>query len=190
MNKFSKLNSPLLFSFATILVLTFAGCASHPKGHPTYNGSDMGASDSSSLPGGSDNVGSGIPVPPRMDGMNPDRDVDYTILQAYTIHFAFDSSIIQAGDRPNLQKVMDWLNQNPGRSLFLAGHTDNRGTLEYNRGLGERRAQAVRDYLIGLGANGALLQTISYGQERPVATGSSDADYARNRRVEIGVIKK
>jgi peptidoglycan-associated lipoprotein len=171
------------------LILLIAGCSDNPKGSPTYSG-DGTSGSTDGLPGSSDNVGGGIPVAARPEGVNPDTDVDYTTLQEYTVHFAFDSSVIQGGDRPKLQKVADWLNENQGRSLFLAGHTDSRGTLEYNRGLGERRAEAVRDYLIGLGVSSSVLHTISYGQERPVANGTTEDDYGRNRRVEIGVIKK
>ena len=87
-------------------------------------------------------------------------------------------------------KVHDYVKGHPGTMLFLAGHTDNRGTLEYNRGLGERRSQAVRNYLIGLGLNPNDLHTISYGEERPAAKGSNKAAYAKNRRVQIGVIER
>ena len=65
-----------------------------------------------------------------------------------------------------------------------------RGTPEYNRGLGERRADSVREYLVGLGVDAARLFTISYGSDRPAATGTDDASYAKNRRVAPGVITK
>ncbi len=146
----------------------------------------------SSNPGDNVNLNdpNGVALAPRPpDGFNPDRDVDYQSLQGDTIYFAFDSSVIPPGERPKLDIVAQWIKDNPGRSLFLAGHTDKRGTAEYNRGLGERRADSVREYLIGLGLGGGELQTISYGADRPVATGDTEEDYAKNRRVEIGVIK-
>jgi peptidoglycan-associated lipoprotein len=175
-----------LFSLALVLALV-AGC-SNPKGKGTYG---QGA-DGSSLP----NDGSINPndvaggAAPRLEGINPETDVDYETLAAYTIYFDYDSNVIKASERSKLTSVQQWLASNPGKQLFLAGHTDKRGTLEYNRGLGERRAQAVRDYLIGLDVNGGILHTISYGEERPVSNGDTEADFAKNRRVQIGVVKK
>ncbi|PTY00039.1 hypothetical protein DB346_17595 [Verrucomicrobia bacterium LW23] len=130
-----------------------------------------------------------VPMPARLD-INPDTDIDYGILRGETVYFAFDSSIIQASERGKLARVLEWMQANPRRPLFLAGHADKRGTPEYNRGLAERRAQAVRMYLIGLGAEGELLHTISYGEERPAAQGDSEQDFALNRRVEVGVVRE
>jgi len=73
--------------------------------------------------------------------------------------------------------------------IIIAGFTDDRGTEEYNRGLGERRAQAVREALIGMGVSGGRVQTVSFGEEMPADSGSGDAAYAKNRRAEFGVIK-
>ncbi len=129
------------------------------------------------------------PLPSRGD-FNPETDVNYAPLRAETIYFSFDSSAIPSGERGKLEKAAQWMTDNPDRLLLLAGHCDERGTEEYNRGLGERRALAVREYLIGLGISPQRLHTISYGKDRPVARGHSEADYIRNRRVELGVIEK
>ena len=77
------------------------------------------------------------------------------------------------------------LNDNSYASVRLEGHADERGSREYNIGLGERRAQAVRQMLMIQGVNAAQIQTVSFGEERPDAMGGSESDYARNRRVEI-----
>jgi len=74
-------------------------------------------------------------------------------------------------------------------TIILAGFTDERGTAEYNRGLGERRAQAVRSALISLGADGNKLQTVSFGAEMPADPGSGESAWAKNRRTEFGVVK-
>jgi peptidoglycan-associated lipoprotein len=177
-----------LFSFlaGSILIICLSGC-SHRQGIGDQNPGELPADnngDKVNLDGGS------VPLPPRPSGnFNPDRDVDYQTLAADTIYFAFDSSVIPPGERPKLSAVEDWLKANPNRTLFLAGHTDKRGTPEYNRALGERRADSVREYLIGLGTNTDQLQTNSYGADRPVSDGDTEVDYAKNRRVEIGVIK-
>jgi peptidoglycan-associated lipoprotein len=177
MNKYRLV--PLLI--ATTLVL--ASCDDTNKGN--YTG--LGA-DGSALPG--DNVDlSSIPEAPRPGGdFNPEKDVNYQTLASDTIYFAFDSSVIPGAERGKLQQVSDWLKANPGHSLFLAGHADKRGTPEYNRALGERRALAVREYLVGLGLPAAALFTNSYGSDRPAVQGDTEDAYAKNRRVEIGVI--
>ena len=74
-------------------------------------------------------------------------------------------------------------------TIILAGFTDERGTPEYNRGLGERRAQAVRDALIHAGADGSRIQTVSFGAEMPADSGSSESAWAKNRRGEFGVVR-
>jgi peptidoglycan-associated lipoprotein len=73
--------------------------------------------------------------------------------------------------------------------VIVAGFTDERGTEEYNRGLGERRALAVREALIGMGIGGGRVQTVSFGEEMPLASGSYEAAWAANRRAEFGVIR-
>jgi peptidoglycan-associated lipoprotein len=86
--------------------------------------------------------------------------------------------------------VADKLKTNySGKKIMLFGHTDERGTLEYNRSLGERRALAVRNYLIGLGVDASVLGTISYGEELPAEQGTTESAYAQNRRVQVGVYK-
>lgn len=155
----------------TVLCLA-AGCANKKK-KETALGDTIG--------------GIGLPQRPNF---NPETDVNYAILDPYTVYFGFDSNIIQSDQRAKLMKVYDWMEANPNRVILLAGHTDDRGTLEYNRGLGERRALAVRDYLIGLGADASAIHTLSYGEERPASNGTTEAAYAKNRRVQVGVVDK
>ncbi len=162
---------------AALLALT--GCSSTEDGKPTYTFAD---SDSGYYQDGD------MILPQRLSGFNPETDVDYDTMRAQTIYFGFDSTTIAASQRRKLDQIQEWMASNPGKQILLAGHTDDRGTLEYNRGLGERRAQAVRDYLIGLGANAGSLHTISYGEERPESFGTTENDYAKNRRVQVGVI--
>jgi outer membrane protein OmpA-like peptidoglycan-associated protein len=187
MNKLSL--APLLLG----LTLALAACADSDKGH--Y--SDLGGSDNGgNLPGDTVNTqgadaGMGIPPGPRPGGnFNPDTDVNYETLDADTIYFAFDSSTIPGQERGKLGQISDWMKANPGHSLFLAGHADKRGTPEYNRALGERRALAVREYLVGLGLPAESLYTNSYGADRPAVDGDSEEAYAKNRRVQVGVIEQ
>jgi peptidoglycan-associated lipoprotein len=175
----------------TVSVVALVGCSTPSKTHGTYGDAATTAGGEETLPtyGGEDPL-NGIPVPARPEGVNPDTDVDYMTLAAETVYFDFDSSSIRSGERGKLENVSKYLTQNPGKRLMFAGHTDQSGTSEYNRGLGERRALAVRDYLIGLGVASSQLFTISYGEDRPASMGTSDTDNAKNRRAVPGVITK
>ncbi|MDR2213603.1 MAG: peptidoglycan-associated lipoprotein Pal [Pseudomonadales bacterium] len=100
-------------------------------------------------------------------------------------YFAFDSSELSAEDRNALVYHAEELKANPTRRIRLEGHADERGTREYNLALGERRAQAVERYLQAQGVSATQLETISYGEERPAQTGTTEASYSANRRVEL-----
>lgn len=100
------------------------------------------------------------------------------------VYFEFDSSTLTDTGRAVLDKHVALL-KNTGASVRLEGHTDERGTREYNMALGERRANAVRDYMMVKGIPGYRLESISFGEEKPVSYGSSEVSWSQNRRVEI-----
>ena len=104
---------------------------------------------------------------------------------AMVIYFEFDSSEGRAADQDIVARHAMQLGNNPGARVRLEGHADERGSREYNIGLGERRAQAVRQMLMIQGVAADQISTVSFGEERPVAFGSTEADYAQNRRVEF-----
>ena len=101
------------------------------------------------------------------------------------IYFDFDSSEVRAQDRDVVSRHAMQLGDNSRVSVRLEGHADERGSREYNIGLGERRSQAVRQMLMIQGASASQISTVSFGEERPSSFGSTEADYAQNRRVEI-----
>jgi peptidoglycan-associated lipoprotein len=101
------------------------------------------------------------------------------------IYFAFDSDEIRAEDQALIAQHAQWLAANPGARVRLEGHTDERGTREYNIGLGERRAQAVRRALALQGGAELQVPTVSLGEERPAVAGETEEAFAQNRRVEI-----
>ena len=188
-----KIHKLLRFSLvlSTGAALLLAGCST-PSKH-IGGGSDPG--ELADLPNGGTDALGGIPIGPRPTGkdgkdIDPNKDVNYSILAAQTIYFAYDSITIAAGERGKLQAIADWLKDNEGKRLMLGGHADVRGTPEYNRGLGERRAEATREYLVGLGVDKSRLFTISYGSDRPAVDEKTDEAYAKNRRVAPGVITK
>ena len=101
------------------------------------------------------------------------------------IHFDFDKSFIREDAKPVLQKVAEYLKKNPGASLLIEGHCDERGTAEYNIALGERRAASAKSYLVSLGVKGGGLSTVSFGEEKPVDPGHNEEAWAKNRRAHI-----
>ncbi|TVZ38093.1 peptidoglycan-associated lipoprotein [Alteromonadaceae bacterium 2753L.S.0a.02] len=103
---------------------------------------------------------------------------------ATVFYFDFDQSILKADARAALMVYAEVLKEAP-KSVRLEGHADERGTREYNMALGERRANAVRDFLVLQGVDATLIETVSYGEERPAAVGSDESSWSMNRRVEI-----
>jgi len=172
-----------LLSFTLFSLIFFIGCANNLK----TNGPGQG--DSGVITDPNDPLYNG-PVtgelPPRDEANNP-ATYDFNTLAPYTIYFAFDSFAIEPLERAKLEKTAEYLKEHANTKVFLAGHTDSRGTTQYNLGLGERRAIATREYLIGLGVPQSRLQTISYGEEQLVDSGESEAAYAKNRRVAAGI---
>jgi len=134
----------------------------------------------------SDTVG-GTPLPERQEGVSFMSDnVDKHKFPP--VHFAFDSYAVDSSDEGTLQAVAQFLQGGSG-TVIIAGFTDERGTPEYNRGLGESRAESVRDYLLHHGADASKIQTVSFGAEMPVDPDSNEDAWAKNRRAEFGVVK-
>ena len=98
------------------------------------------------------------------------------------VFFGYDSAELDADAQELLQAQAAWLKQYNKSSIIIEGHCDERGTREYNLALGERRAQAVKNYLNGLGVSTSSMSTISYGKERPAVVGSNDDAWGQNRR--------
>ncbi len=99
-----------------------------------------------------------------------------------TVYFGFDSSELAGGAQAILDRQAAFLNVNPTIVVIIEGHADERGTREYNLALGDRRAVAVRDYLLAKGLNPARVRTVSYGKERPAVSGSNEGSWEFNRR--------
>jgi len=170
----------------TVLIVMIAAalglcaCAGKPKRAEaptdTTAGAQSGGAGSAAAAGGAEE---GAAAPGPLAG----------ILAHRIIYFDFDSSEIK-GEGPGVVAAhAHYLAANPTVHIRLEGHTDERGSREYNIGLGERRAQAVRRALLLQGAVEAQLSTVSYGAERPAAAGSNETAWAQNRRVEIVYLK-
>jgi peptidoglycan-associated lipoprotein len=103
------------------------------------------------------------------------------------VHFEYDQADLRGEDRAILDAKVPILQANPGVMIRIGGHTDERGSDEYNLALGQRRAAAAKRYLVEHGIADSRIETISYGEERPVAQGSDDAAFAQNRRAEFEI---
>ena len=109
-------------------------------------------------------------------------------LEGDRVFFDYDQYNVDAQDQATLQSQAQWLQRNPAVRVTLEGHADERGTRDYNIALGERRANAAKNYLASLGINPGRINVISYGKERPAELGSTEAAYAKNRRAVTVVI--
>jgi peptidoglycan-associated lipoprotein len=163
----------ILFSIVILFALSLSGCV---KGKKKPGG---GAAEGDYV--------SGTPLPDRQEGVsflgsNVDRS------KFSPVYFGFDSYAVSGSEQSKIQEVATFL-QSGASTIIIAGFTDERGTPEYNRGLGERRAQSVREALIRAGADGSRIQTVSFGAEMPADGGSGESAWAKNRRAEFGVVR-
>jgi len=182
-----KAKKLLITAAAGLLIAACSGSGTVPSGPST------GSSGGGSTVGGAGGGGSGTQTAGigqrggasfiGFDGEQP-GDAEF-IRNNLVIYFEFDSSEIQSQFNSMLAAHARYLAAEPELSVRLEGHADERGSREYNIGLGERRAQAVRQLLLLQGVSTAQLSTVSYGEERPAAFGSDEQAYRQNRRVEL-----
>ncbi len=123
------------------------------------------------------------------NGVRPEGVTDLAHGQFAPVYFDYDSARIRPSEESKLQAVAAYLKSNPGK-LVVEGHCDERGTAEFNRALGERRALAAREELAKLGADGSRITTISYGSDRPADMGHDEAAWSKNRRCEFAVVNQ
>lgn len=168
MNSKSKVLKVMSVLFCALLI---GACKSKPKTEPNAD-SQAGATV----------MDSQIASQP----MSPDAGgSDAGIEGLVSIHFDFDTASIPAGERAKLSQNAEWIKSHPGQSVQIEGHCDARGSVEYNLALGERRAKSTFEALKSLGVEASRMSVISYGEERPLATGDDEATYAKNRRANF-----
>ena len=185
---------------AALMAATSTGCKTKPKnitpipgGNASVAGSGslLGRDSSGTVNGGGDVVtvdqsgNIGLSDLGEFENMLMDRDA----LAAQTVYFEVDRSEIHPDDLGKVEAVAGILAQDAQNKVLIEGHCDERGTEEYNRALGERRALRVRDALSGLGVSADRVRTMSYGEDRPADPGLNDAAYSRNRRGEFVLLK-
>ena len=185
---------------AAIMAATSAGCKTKPKNITPIPGGNANVAGTGNLlnrdNGGKLNSGGdvvtidetgniGLSDLGEFENMLMDRDA----LAAQTVYFELDRSEIHPDDLDKVEAVAGILAQDAQNKVLIEGHCDERGTEEYNRALGERRALSVRDALAGLGVSADRVRTMSLGEDRPADTGLDDAAFARNRRGEFVLLK-
>jgi peptidoglycan-associated lipoprotein len=185
----------------TLTALVATGC----KKKPDYVTPIPGRSGSSTGPGRVADPPRGQPLPPPENPggtpLDPNDGVplasrsdrtgwieDTTALAGETVHFAFDSATVRKDDQSKLESVASYLKSHATAAVRVEGNCDKRGTEEYNRSLGERRALAAREELLKLGIAADRIDTISYGEDRPVDPGENEGAYAKNRRADFVVL--
>jgi peptidoglycan-associated lipoprotein len=191
-NKFMKLLNWIKLICVIALPLAFASCKSGPTGNGTPMDNPEGTSQNEpgdvggegNIPGGGSPFGGGIAETTRPTLTPGGLEKIWS-----AIHFDYDSAAVKADDRSTLEEIATWSKANPDKKIVIEGNCDERGTREYNRALGQRRASAAREYLIKLGVAANSLSTISYGEEKPAEPAHDDSAWGKNRRDEFGIIK-
>jgi peptidoglycan-associated lipoprotein len=117
-----------------------------------------------------------------------DAAEDKVALHDHTVYFDFDSSALKSREKTKVEAVVEYLKSNPTKLVRVEGNCDERGTEEYNRALGERRALAVREEIVRMGIESSRVVTLSNGKDQPAETGHDDAAWAKNRRDEFIVL--
>ena len=151
-----------------------AACGGNPEPAPVY----PGAAGEGGRFGGPGGIGEGAVSSSRLAALQH----DLAVVAGDRVFFAYDHSDISAEARQILERQAEWLRRYPDVSVTIEGHTDERGTREYNLSLGERRAQTVKNALAALGIPAGRMSTISYGKERPEVPHSDERSFAQNRR--------
>lgn len=176
MKKLTRLSAVLL------PVMLFGGCESIG----VQDGGDVAVEDRGTTAEGAEGASAqarGAQAGSRFQGHA--LDDPNSLLSKRVIYFDFDSASIREADRPVIRAHAEYMASHGYASISLEGHADERGTREYNIALGERRAKAVRQLLLFQGAATGQLETVSFGEERPLADGHDEGSWQQNRRVEI-----
>lgn len=168
---------------SVLLVVALAGCGGNSATLPTSTATSGSGSTDGSGSAGATTTGTGGFGGPEVFREVPGQGEGP--LSRLVIYFDFDRSEIRSDFNGMLAAHGEYLATNAGAQVRLEGHADERGSREYNIGLGEQRAQAVRRVLLLQGASTEQLGTVSYGEERPAMTGSDEEAYGLNRRVEL-----
>lgn len=180
------MNTRTLFKLAAVGAAAVAVTACTPRrpvdtvvpdaGPPPASGPAYPTAPTGPVAGG--NVGAAV----------PGSEQDFVVNVGDRVYFDLDSYEVKADAYPRLDAQAQWLQRYPNVRVRIEGNADERGTREYNLALGARRAESVRNYLVDRGVPASRIDTISYGKERPIAEGSNEEAWARNRNARTAVV--
>ncbi len=204
------LNLVKLVVLALVVSVGTTGCRRGPKNITPIPGRQAGTiSDGTKLggpilpdrergpviPTDSDPTRSALKKDGDMTELSPNRfdranfNADRETFRKETVYFDFDKSSVKPSEQDKIKAVAAYLKNEPRLMIEIEGHCDERGTAEYNRALGERRALAIREFLIGLGVIGERIATLSHGEDMPADPGHGEAAWAKNRRGEFVLLR-
>jgi peptidoglycan-associated lipoprotein len=179
---------------ALLATLAGTGCKRNPQGTtplPGYGKSPVGAERPGGMIGDAPGVqdpnavqAGGGALPENLSGLLPDPNQPAE-LRNNTVYFAYDSADIRAGETSKLEAIASYMKSGGSKAIRIEGHCDERGTEEYNRALGERRALAARERLVAMGVSAAQIDTRTMGEDNPAVPGHNDAAWSKNRRAEF-----
>jgi peptidoglycan-associated lipoprotein len=185
MNKWIKLGLIII----PVVILGACGTTGAKKeqaGAPVESSQGQGTESATTTPVAPGGGAEAMPLPGGGGAMQGGAGGDMAdLLSKKVVYFDYDSSTINDEDRAIIQAHANYLSQHPDTKVTLEGNTDERGTREYNIGLGDRRANAVKQMMLLMGVSAQQISTVSYGEERPAALGHDESAWHLNRRVEI-----
>ena len=168
------MGSRILSLLAVVLVVSMTACSKSNKDAGSISTDGAMNSNVTATSAPVDQAATGGPV--------PGTQQDLVVNVGDRVFFGYNEFALTTEARTTIEKQAQWLKTYPHINISVEGHADERGTREYNLALGEKRATAIRNYLVSLGVEASRLQTISYGKERPVCTDASESCWAQNRR--------
>jgi peptidoglycan-associated lipoprotein len=197
--KLNRIIFPLIVTLAAVMATTgckhgFSGKVTNIPNHKTPPIGETGGTGTLPIGGQMANGENATPAPGTGAGTQPgggelpqnwrpeDMIPDRPALAAFTIHFAFDSAVVRDSDQASIASVGQTLTSNPNDKLLIEGNCDERGTEEYNRALGERRALAAREALAKIGIDPMRIATRSFGKDQPADPGHDESAWSKNRR--------
>ena len=178
-------------SLALLLIAVGTGCKRGPQGTTPLPGYGKGAvgperpgGPIGDVPGVNDVGPGGGALPSNLSELSADPNQP-AALRDNTVYFAYDSADVRAGETSKLDAIASYMKSGGSKAIRIEGHCDERGTEEYNRALGERRALAAREYLVRAGVSGAQIDTRTMGEDNPAVPGHTEAAWSKNRRAEF-----
>jgi peptidoglycan-associated lipoprotein len=188
-NAMKMIQSSKLLGLGLTLIIAAAGCQTKPTPHttilPTSSSGSNGALGNGEALNSSPSIDTTSGAPLTSPGAFDKYDRDAEAFKTDVVHFDYDSSIVKSDETTRISDVANHLKSNPASAVEVQGNCDERGTEEYNRALGERRALAVREALIGMGIDASKVVTMSFGKDKPASGDHDETAWKENRRDEF-----